>query len=214
MTRLEINYMQRFGRLRYLGEALLRGESRRRRILCLCDCGIVKSYEMTNVRIGHTKSCGCTSGETRRKLVGGIASRSHPLYETWASMIARCENPNKPHYHRYGGRGITVCKEWHDFREFAKDMSPRPEGQSLDRIDNDKGYSSKNCRWASLTQQARNTRKTTWITSGGETLCSTTWSLRLGGGKDLVLQRIRSGWSEQKAISTPVRRCAHHKTTH
>ena len=86
----------------------------------------------------------------------------HYLYNTWDRMKCRCSNPNEKHYHRYGGRGITVCKRWlDDFWNFVEDMGERPEGLTLDRIDNDKGYSPDNCRWATRKAQSANTIRRT-----------------------------------------------------
>lgn len=79
-------------------------------------------------------------------------------HRVWSAMIQRCTNPNNPAWPRYGGRGITVCDEWRKFESFYRDMAPRPVGKSLDRINNDSGYSKENCRWATLEQQANNRR--------------------------------------------------------
>lgn len=86
--------------------------------------------------------------------------RTHPLYNAWASMLERCYYEKSPAYTNYGGRGITVCDEWLHFKNFANDMGMKPsKAHSLDRIENDLGYSKQNCRWASRTEQNYNRRK-------------------------------------------------------
>lgn len=127
----------------------------RRMVLCRCDCGTVQKNTTSHLLGGQSKSCGC-SLVTHGATVGG---RPSPLYRAWSAMIDRCENPNGTAWHRYGGRGISVCLRWrHSFINFRHDMGPTFQpGLTLDRIDNDRGYDLYNCRWATRFEQAQNT---------------------------------------------------------
>lgn len=131
--------------------------------VCRCDCGSVKSICGTALRTGESQSCGCLSadktGERRRK---HGESKKSPEYLIWGTMKARCHRPNAQGYYKYGARGITVCQEWRDsYEAFLRDMGRRPSPKhSIDRIDNNQGYSPQNCRWATATQQMCNTRAT------------------------------------------------------
>ncbi len=90
-----------------------------------------------------------------------------PTYYSWQNMIARCTNPNASNYNNYGGRGITVCNEWMDFSRFLKDMGEKPNGYSIDRKDNNKGYCPENCIWSSHKEQANNKRNNVFLQVNG-----------------------------------------------
>ena len=127
-----------------------------------------------------------------------------PRYSAWGSMKSRCNNPNEPAYKNYGARGIKVCERWNDFANFRDDMGPRPEGFTLERIDNDRGYEPGNCVWASRTQQSRNRRGTLNITIGDETMPLSAWVERCGVvSYRTALARIYKGWPPEEAVMTP-----------
>ena len=119
-------------------------------------------------------------------------------------MHARCRGEHTGTEH-YPTKGITICPEWETFEGFLADMGHAPEGLSLDRIDNDKGYSKENCRWATPKEQCVNRSITNFITHNGVTMCARDWSRSLGDKSGtLVSARIHSlGWSPEKAVTTP-----------
>jgi hypothetical protein len=122
-------------------------------------------------------------------------------------MWTRCTNNKFESYGNYGGRGIEVCKRWRSFENFIIDMGEKPNGLSLDRINNDKGYSKKNCRWATSKEQCRNRRSNNFLTFQNETLCVTEWENRLNISSGTIHKRINiMGWSLSRALTTPSNR--------
>jgi hypothetical protein len=132
--------------------------------LCKCSCGTEKVIFLGNLTSNKSKSCGCKKAEniSASKMDHGHSTRGRmtKVYTSWSSMKTRCLNKNSTSYHKYGGRGITVCDRWLDFNNFLKDMGEPQKDYSIERIDNDKGYSKENCKWASSSEQMRNTRRT------------------------------------------------------
>lgn len=125
------------------------------RWLCICDCGKQSVVNSLKLRRGFTKSCGCVRAARVLNFVHGLANKSR-TYRTWKEMRNRCNNPNATQYKWYGGKGIRVCPEWDDYTVFLSDMGDRPEGKTIDRLDNSLGYSRSNCRWATPKEQAEN----------------------------------------------------------
>lgn len=124
----------------------------------------------------------------------------HPLYSCWHSMINRCEQPKTKQFDSYGGRGITVCNRWsirggEGFRNFVSDMGERPEGYTLDRINNDLGYSPENCKWSSRSEQQLNRRNTKFVVIDGKQYKSAELAKTIGVKPDTIIERANQGLS-------------------
>lgn len=173
--------------------------------LCRCDCGNTAIVPTNNLRTGNTKSCGCW--KIQRPMKHGSARNSGRTkeYNAWNSMLRRCQNPRHKNFNRYGGRGITVCERWRDFANFLADMGPRPPGLTLERKDNSSGYSPDNCKWASYSEQNRNTRQSRYVTIGDQTRCLADWAKEVGLSVSTINVRIHRGWSPERAILTPAK---------
>lgn len=146
---------ERFGILTVLNSA----PSRKNRAcwLCLCDCQNTVEVSGKELRNGHTKSCGCRSRYWKHGF------HKHRFYYTYMGMMKRCYSQNHVGYHNYGKRGITVCEEWRDniatFLRWCEEQEPIPENYTLDRQDNNQGYSPENCKFSSKSEQQRNSRR-------------------------------------------------------
>jgi len=176
---------------------------------CQCSCGSIRYGMTANLVRGITKSCGCLVPDNNRatKTKHGNAAGGYlsPEYKVWQHMLSRCKNPNGPDWTIYGGRGIKVCERWQkSFINFLSDMGPRPSSKySIDRINSDGNYEPINCRWATIIQQARNRSSNRFIEWRGERRTISEWTEILGFPRNLIIQRIKMGWSIEKTMTTP-----------
>ncbi len=179
-------------------------KSRASRWLCRCDCGNERIVEGSYLKRGHTKSCGCLQRQLvaeRSTTHGGCETLE---YTSFKKAKARCTNPNAREFDHYGGRGIKFLFD--GFEEFLAEVGPRPGKEySLDRINNEGNYEHGNVRWATQKNQNRNKRTNRYLTYQNETLCLVSWAEKLGLNHEAIRSRLRSGWSVEKALSTPSR---------
>lgn len=158
---------------------------------CRCDCGTVRIRSASTLgRKSHaTQSCGCIRRETMTR--HGMSRI--PEYSVWRAMIQRCTNPRTVGWHRYGGRGISVCHSWlHSFDCFIRDMGRKPTPRhEIDRINNNGNYEPGNCRWATSKEQKQNTSLTRIVEYNGESLSVSEWSRRIGVCPSTLLYRLK-----------------------
>lgn len=169
--------------------------------LCRCVCGSELNIKASDLVGGRRTGCRKCMRHWRK-----YADRTESVavmyaQKVWWAMIDRCENPNSRAFHNYGGRGIVVCDRWHDFQLFYQDMWPRPEGLTIERVDNDGPYSPDNCVWATRTEQGRNRRGNFLIEHQGETLTIAGWAERLDIPQGRIWHRINRGASPQSAVA-------------
>lgn len=142
-------------------------------------------------------------------LKGNIKHGGHGTltYARWKSMMQRCNDPKAINFKYYGGRGITVCERWCDFAAFLTDMGDCPRKLlTLDRIEGHLDYEPGNCRWATKAEQSRNRPShAVMLTHAGETLSATDWARRIGMRPGTLIERIRLGWSVERAITAPLK---------
>lgn len=183
---------------------------------CLCDCGNSHVVSRRNLlKSGNPHTCGCSKIGNKFHFIhghGGSSTRKAGVkvkgktrtYTIWAGMLGRTTRENSPDYPLYGGRGIKVCKRWKRFENFLADMGEAPDWKSIDRIDTNGDYRPGNCRWATSTEQARNTRRTRFVKHEGERLCVTEWAHRTGLPIGTIYGRLDAGWTAERALTTPL----------
>ena len=207
MSRLLDITGKRFGRLTVLNRE---GSNLEGRAMwkCKCDCGSEKIILGKSLRVGLTKSCGCIVNELRNERTRN-KYKGTKLHNSWRAMKGRCMDKNNERYSNYGGRGIVVCDEWRNsfenFRKWALENG-YSYGLTIDRIDNDGNYEPNNCRWATSEEQANNKRDNHLIKCKGETKTLIQWADSLNINYSTLFSRLSSGWSIEKAFTTPASR--------
>lgn len=171
---------------------------------CICDCGNHAVVISNSLKTGNTKSCGCLA-----KKHGGAHTR---LYIVWQRMMDRCYKPYVGRYKNYGGRGITVCDEWHDFskfREWANKSGYNPFAAhyecTLDRINVNGNYCPENCRWIPMSEQGNNTTRNHNITVDGVKMNITQASKKYNISVATLWARLNLGWSPERAVKEKVK---------
>lgn len=170
--------------------------------LCRCDCGNSGIVNGGRLRYGQSQSCGCLRSElkSKRNTTHGMTHTSE--YDSWNSMFDRCYNPEVNGFHRYGGRGIKVCKRWNRFENFFKDMGRKPSlRHQIDRINGDRDYKPSNCRWATRREQANNRSTNHVLFAFGKRATISEFSRMFGIGKHTIRLRILRGWDAETAIT-------------
>jgi len=199
MGKTSLNWIsagQKFGQWTVTGKSVVINRSRNWE--CRCDCGTVKFVQQYALHTGGSLRC---SNHPRQIIHGQYTSRT---YRAYRAMVSRCLNPNVESYPNYGGRGITICERWLKcFENFYADMGDIPAKMSLDRKDNNLGYSKDNCRWATQKEQQNNRRSNVRLTYDGLTLTITQWAERQHINQHTMQQRYRRGWDVEAILTTP-----------
>jgi len=198
---------EKYNKLTVIKEVEKANDKRKsRQFLFKCDCGKEKVISLNDVRNGNTKSCGC-------HLMNIISNNKYGFkhgfegtltYNSYMSMLLRCNDTKHEHYYNYGGRGITVCKEWAEengILNFVRDMGKRPSKEyTLDRKDGNGNYEPSNCRWATKLQQAANMRSNKFIEYNGVSFHQAEWERRLGIKRGRLWSLISKGRTPVEAI--------------
>lgn len=171
-------------------------------VVCECRCGSVIVTWSGALKNGNTQSCGCRRLDRITEVSTKHGSSHTSEYKTWTHIKQRCLNPNDHAYRNYGGRGITICDRWRDSVDaFLADMGKKPTPKhSIDRIDNNLGYSPGNCRWATNTEQTNNQRSNVVISLYGMSMTASQWSRVSLVPASVIYYRISRGWSAKKAV--------------
>lgn len=189
---------------------------RRAMFLCECECGNTRKVRAQELYTDKVYSCGCTTRPFERKSPNRIHGETKTrLHNIWVGMKTRCYIKNHHSYKYYGARGIVVCDEWKNdyiaFATWARNNGYK-DNLSLDRIDVNGNYTPENCRWTDRKTQANNKRNNVYLTVNGETHTRTEWAKKMGISESIIFVRQQKGWSDEKAVLTPVEDNTHYIT--
>lgn len=172
--------------------------------LCQCACGVKKVVCFNSLVEGKSKSCGCAKGAFITQANNRHGFSNARVYRIWQGMWQRCTNRKAPGWENYGGRGISVCRRWQSFENFLADMGLPSVSSTIERRDNERGYTPKNCIWIPRGQQNWNKRNTVALVWRGRTQHLSAWARELNIKRDTLRQRLRWGWTVEEAFTTPV----------
>lgn len=211
MPNINFDYMigQKYGRLTVDNVIYRPGNSTL--VDCICECGNRKQIVISDVRNGHTRSCGCLRKEKIAKVgyKNGLSAKDYRLYGIWSKVLNRCNNHNAKEFHYYGGRGIKVCDEWQgehgaeNFFNWAYSHGYK-EPLTLERINVNGNYEPDNCTWIPKGEQVNNTRRTNRYTYKDETLTLNEFSKKYNINVVMLRSRVYSlKWDIARAIEEP-----------
>ena len=213
-----------FGRFTVIGDPVsIRkpGQKPRLVVKCRCECGAIKDVRIDQLLSGESLSCGClrldrikeSAREGRMTHIKYGESRER-IHNIWNLMLERCNNPEHRAYRNYGGRDIKVCDEWdHGIEGYMRFKqwsisNGYTEDLTIDRIDNNGNYSPDNCRWISNAEQQNNKRNNVFVEYNGETHTASQWARIIGMPMNTLHQRLRKGWSAERALTEPLKKSA------
>ena len=199
---------KQFGRLIVIGRAE-NAKNGNVRWYCQCDCGEIVIVGRKELRSGDTNSCGCLKKEIIAALNMKHGESNTRLFRIWAGMKSRATNPNVKDFKYYGEKGVTVCEEWeNNFKAFEKWAlsNAYSDDLTIDRINSDKEYSPDNCRWADIETQNNNKRNNHYLTHNRKTMTIAEWAKEIGISDKIIRNRLRRGWTIEKALTTPVKK--------
>jgi len=170
--------------------------------MVVCDCGVAKEVRIGNLTSGSTNSCGCLGSKKSSERLMTHGQSGTDLHSRWSAMHERCKGYKERDRKRYTERGITVCPEWSSFETFRDEMGEPPSSShTLDRINNDAGYSKENCRWATKEEQSNNKSSSVFIEHEGIRKTVAQWARDKGVCQKALMYRIKAGWDVGLALT-------------